>query len=212
MPTKEDTNIKHHKTMRYTMPRKYTTMMLLSVMTLATFTGCKKDEDEAPVTPAAPTNETELITTVRLTFNTLNNTEYKYFTFIDLDGDGGNAPMITADTLSSDSIYLLSVEVLDESGTPVVDITQEIIDEGVDHQFFYEDSSGLLQLAYGDADANNLPIGQTMSCITGLAGSGTLKVTLRHQPDKTAPGVSNGDITNAGGDTDLEVVFPLVVD
>jgi hypothetical protein len=37
-------------------------------------------------------------------------------------------------------------------------------------------------------------------------------VTLRHEPDKGAAGVSGGDITNAGGDTDIEVTFPVVIE
>lgn len=185
--------------------------ILLLAWALVLLFACKKEDTVDPVTPAPPTNETELITTLRITFNTLSDGEYKYFAFADLDGAGGNAPVITADTLSRDSIYLMTLEVLNESAVPVVDITQQILNEGVDHQFFFTDTAGLLQLAYGDADANGRPIGQMMSCIAGQGGAGTLKVILRHQPDKSAPGVSGGDITNAGGDTDLEVVFPLVV-
>ena len=36
-------------------------------------------------------------------------------------------------------------------------------------------------------------------------GHGQFTVTLRHEPDKSAQGVSAGDITNAGGETDIEV-------
>ena len=42
-------------------------------------------------------------------------------------------------------------------------------------------------------------------------GNGTITVILRHEPDKDASGVSNGDITNAGGETDIEVVFNVEV-
>ena len=174
-------------------------------------TSCKKDEDD-PVTPTAPpVNEEELITTVRITFNTLSDAEYKYFVFTDLDGDGGNAPVITADTLSEDSIYNMNIEVLNESVSPIEEITQEIVAEGVDHQFFYQVTGANLLLAYGDADATAMPIGQSGSCIAGGPSTGTLKLTLRHMPDKNAAGVSAGDIANAGGDTDIEVTFPAVV-
>jgi len=37
-------------------------------------------------------------------------------------------------------------------------------------------------------------------------------VTLRHQPDKGAIGVSDGDITNAGGETDIEVLFDVIIE
>ena len=37
-------------------------------------------------------------------------------------------------------------------------------------------------------------------------------VVLRHLLDKFAEGVADGDITNAGGDTDVEVSFPIVIE
>lgn len=175
------------------------------------FAGCKKDVAD-PAAPPAAVNEEELITTVRLTFNTASFAEYKYFTFSDPDGDGGASPVITADTLSADSIYDVNVEVLNESVSPVDDITAEILAEGTAHQFFYQVTGADLVFAYGDADANGDPIGLLMACFAGAPGSGTLKVTLRHEPDKTASGVGMGDITNAGGDTDIEITFPVVVD
>ena len=181
------------------------TMLFCCVMLI---TSCKKDEDDAPGPNMPPVNEEELLTTVRITFNTLSDAEYKYFVFTDLDGDGGNAPVITADTLSEDSIYSMNIEVLNESVSPIEEITQEIIAEGVDHQFFYQVTGANLLLAYGDADTNAMPIGQSGTCIAGGPSIGTLKITLRHM---SGTGVSFGDITNAGGDTDIEVTFPAVV-
>ncbi|MCB0763865.1 MAG: type 1 periplasmic binding fold superfamily protein, partial [Flavobacteriales bacterium] len=65
---------------------------------------------------------------------------------------------------------------------------------------------------YDDMDANMLPIGLESMWTIGAASNGTVIVTLRHEPDKTATGVSSGDITNAGGETDIEVTFPLVIE
>jgi hypothetical protein len=42
--------------------------------------------------------------------------------------------------------------------------------------------------------------------------SGNLTITLIHEPDKFAEGVSGGNIENAGGSTDAEVVFPVIVE
>ena len=39
--------------------------------------------------------------------------------------------------------------------------------------------------------------------------SASMTVILRHEPDKAGAGVSDGDITNAGGETDIEVTFPF---
>jgi len=36
-------------------------------------------------------------------------------------------------------------------------------------------------------------------------------ITLRHEPAKDATGVSDGDITNAGGETDISVNFPVEI-
>ena len=40
---------------------------------------------------------------------------------------------------------------------------------------------------------------------------GSITVILKHKPMKTAANVSNGDISNAGGETDIEVTFPIDV-
>ncbi len=174
--------------------------------------GCKKESTDTPTATVPPVNEQELITTVRLTFNTLSGAEVKVLEFSDPDGDGGAAPVITADTLSVDSIYDVDLEVLNESVSPMLDITSEIQQEGTVHQFFSQVTGADVAFAYGDADANGRPIGLLMSCIAGGASNGSLTLTLRHQPDKGATGVADGDITNAGGETDIEVTFPLVVE
>ena len=41
---------------------------------------------------------------------------------------------------------------------------------------------------------------------------GNLKITLRHRPQKNAEGVASGNITNAGGATDAEVIFPVAIE
>ena len=69
-----------------------------------------------------------------------------------------------------------------------------------------------MAVTYADADGNGRPVGLTSIWTVGAASNGTITVTLRHEPDKGAAGVSAGDITNAGGETDIEVTFPLVID
>ncbi len=170
--------------------------------------GCRKDEGSTDQPPVV--NEEEVITTVRLHME--NATQHVHLEWTDLDGDGGAAPVITADTLSVDSVYEVEVELLNESVSPAVDVSAEVADEGVDHQFFFQVSGTGTTFAYADADANGNPIGLAAVCTAGPSGTGTLTLTLRHQPDKYATGVSDGDITNAGGETDVEVTFPLVVD
>lgn len=185
---------------------KYMTMALFAA---AAITGCKKDEDD-PVAPP-PINEEELITTLRLHFHSANDVEHVHFEFSDLDGDGGNAPVIEADTLSSDSVYSVEIEVLDESGGSVDDITAEILAEDEEHQFFFQVSGANATVTYNDADADGNPVGLSTTWTVGAVSSGNVIVTLRHEPNKGAAGVSSGDITNAGGETDIEITFPVVI-
>lgn len=185
---------------------KYTALLLGGIVA---FASCKKDKDD-PVPPTV--NEEELITTLVLHFHSAGGSEHKHFRFSDLDGDGGNAPVITADTLSQDSIYHVGIMVLNESATPVEDITAEILAEGTVHQFFFHANGGDATVAYDDLDANGSPIGLNTTWTIGAPGNGTITVTLRHGPDKNGAGVSGGDITNAGGETDIEVTFPLFIE
>ncbi|MFN8352149.1 MAG: type 1 periplasmic binding fold superfamily protein [Flavobacteriales bacterium] len=188
---------------------QYLTMLVIAATLIAA--GCKKDNDD-PVSPAPPANEEELITTVRLTFQSAGNTETKHFSYVDLDGDGGGAPVIEADTLSADTGYTVTIQVLNESEVPAEDITAEIQAEEEAHQFFFQPSGANVTVAYADADGNGRPVGLASIWTVGAASNGTITVTLRHEPDKGAAGVSAGDITNAGGETDIEVTFPLVID
>ncbi|MEO1713252.1 MAG: type 1 periplasmic binding fold superfamily protein, partial [Bacteroidota bacterium] len=92
------------------------------------------------------------------------------------------------------------------------DITREIEEEDDEHQLFYQIASDLnLTVAYEDADGNNNPVGLLTTITTGDASTGTLTVTLRHEPAKDASGVSDGDIANAGGETDIEVIFDVEI-
>ena len=185
--------------------------ILLVVMPMVLLFGCKKDEDD-DTAPTPPANEEELITTVLLTFADQETSSAVFeMRFTDTDGDGGNAPVITADTLPANRAYDLSIRVLNESVSPAEEITTEIQNEGVDHQFFFQSSVTNMLINYADADANGAPIGLLNSATTADPAQGTLVVTLRHQPSKGAAGVSSGDITNAGGETDIEVTFPVVV-
>lgn len=168
---------------------------------------CKKDDD-----PIAPPHQEELITTLLLHFASQGGSENKTFNFTDLDGDGGNAPVILADTLSADTVYNVTIEVLNESESPAEDITQEIEDEGDDHQFFFLENNVDLDFSYQDVDNSGNPIGLSNTCAVGAVAMGTLTVVLRHQPDKNAAGVSGGDISNAGGETDNEVEFSAIVE
>jgi hypothetical protein len=183
--------------------------MAIAVVAALAITGCKKDED---VTVAPPiVNQEELITTMVLSFDGQAGAADKELRFTDADGDGGGAPVFDLDTLQAGSNYNVSVFLLNATANPVDTISNEVLAEGVDHQFFFQPAGANLTIAYADADANGAPIGLQTTMATGAASVGTLKVILRHEPNKSGAGVSAGDITNAGGETDIEVEFPLVI-
>ncbi|MBC7884976.1 MAG: type 1 periplasmic binding fold superfamily protein [Saprospiraceae bacterium] len=159
-------------------------------------------------------NEEELITEFKYTLVPRNGGSTSTFTFMDLDGEGGLPPDITSDTLMSGVVYDGKLSLLNVYSDVIQNITGEIKNEGDAHQFFYESSGELsdkLSVVYNDADINNNPIGIITVITTTGTGTGNLKITLRHEPNKSAVGVTSGIITNAGGETDIEVTFNVIV-
>ncbi len=185
--------------------------LALTILIAATITGCKPEDDD-PIAPTPPVNEEEVITTMILSFAGQAGATDKELRFTDADGDGGGAPIFDLDTLQAAANYNVSIMLLNETANPVDTISNEVLEEGLDHQFFFQTAGANITFAYADADANGNPIGLQTTTTTGAASMGTLKVTLRHEPNKSGAGVSSGDITNAGGETDVEVEFPLVIE
>lgn len=178
----------------------------LTSFALLVFTlfSCSNDDNPAPV------NEEEVITTIKVTLVNGGNTITLQSQ--DLDGDGPNAPIVTVSgDLAASTTYLGSVKFLNELENPAEDITAEVEEEGVDHQLFFDLTNSLGTITYDDVDDNGNPIGLEFTLVTGSAGSGTLTITLRHKPNKEASGVSDGDITNAGGSTDAQVTFNVTI-
>jgi hypothetical protein len=180
-------------------------LLAIALIIVVTFTACDKDEETI-----LPVNEEELITTVKLTLT--GGGQVVTLTSKDLDGDGPNAPVVTvSNNLLANTTYVGQAEFLNELVTPADNLTVEIEEEGVDHQIFYQALASLGTFTYTDVDANGKPIGLSFTYTTNNAASSDVTVTLRHLPNKSASGVATGNITNAGGATDAEVVFPIVV-
>ncbi|NJN78535.1 MAG: type 1 periplasmic binding fold superfamily protein [Saprospiraceae bacterium] len=179
-------------------------LLLISVLGLSIyFSACVKD----PVIP----NEEEVITTLRYTLTSDSVGVPIVLTFQDLDGDGGNAPLISGGTLAANTTYFASLELLNEVENPAENITDEIVAEAEAHQFFFQTTLDGLTVNYEDTDADGNPIGIATKVTTTNATSGTITIILKHEPNKTAANVANGDITNAGGETDIQVTFAVDV-
>jgi hypothetical protein len=183
--------------------KKFYGIVIFTCLAMTTFFSCKDDGHDH--------NEEELITTLIYTVKDASGNGV-VFTFLDADGDGGNAPIITTEgELVKNKTYFGSVIVRNDSTNPSVDITEEIEEEDEDHQFFFSALQGVT-ITYDDKDANNNPVGlKTKVEVGDISGKGPLKIVLRHQPNKGGTGVSSGDITNAGGETDIEVEFEVTV-
>jgi hypothetical protein len=183
--------------------KKY--ILVFSTVIAMTLTSCSNDDPEI-------INEEEVITTLEVTLIPQGGGTTVTLVSRDLDGDGPNAPVISVSgPLQANKTYAGTAKVLNETETPAENITLEVEEEGDEHQFFYTFSNSIATVAYTDQDKNGRPIGIAFNLTTTSAGIGNLKVTLRHEPNKTAAGVAAGNITNAGGETDVEVDFSLTV-
>jgi hypothetical protein len=153
-----------------------------------------------------PDDENELITSVTLKFTEQGTNVTNSFSYKDPDGDGGNAPVkFDSVSLKANTTYTLAIELLDESKTPTDDITKEVNEKSDEHLFIYTPSPAtLLTYTYTDKDKNGIKIGLTGTAKTGAAGTGKLKVQLRHQP-----GAKDG--TSTPGSDDLNLDFNLKV-
>lgn len=167
------------------------------------FTGCSDDD------PPAPVNEEELITTLTVTLTPSGGGTVVTLQKKDLDGDGPNAPEYSVSgNLTVGKTYSGAIQVLNENKTPVENITEEVLDEADDHQFFFTPAGGLnISTTYSDQDSNGNPLGIEFNLFAVAASSGTLTVTLRHLPSKP-----NTGLDNAGGETDIQATFSITVE
>lgn len=166
---------------------------------------CSKDDNPEVI------NEEEVITTMNVTLT--NGLQTITLQSLDLDGDGPDEPVVTVSgNLSANTTYTGTIELLNQTESPAEDITAEVEEENTEHQFFYILTGAIAGTEYLDTDDNGNPLGIQFSVTTGAAGTGTLTIYLIHQPDKYATGVSSGDKTNAGGETDFQATFPITVE
>jgi len=178
----------------------------LLFLPFAAILSCNDDDEIIPV------NEEEVITTLTATLTPVGGGSDITLRSRDLDGDGPNTPVIEVlGTFMANSEYTGTLQVLNETESPAEDITLEVREEDEEHQFFFTPTNNIVSVAYSDTDGNGNPVGISFRLTTSNTGTGTLTITLRHEPNKAASGVSSGDITNAGGETDVEATFTITV-
>ncbi|WP_282163134.1 type 1 periplasmic binding fold superfamily protein [Ulvibacterium marinum] len=195
------------------------TIKFLSALALTGFllTSCS-DDDDAP----EPVNEEETITTMTVTLVPQGSGTTVTLVSRDLDGDGPNAPDIdVSGSLAENTVYDGGVVLLNETETPAENVNEEIEGEADEHQFFFVVGGALnATTAYGDDESDYVseetgenftttnPVGIVFTLTTTDASSGTLAVTLRHEPKKP----NDGSLADAGGETDITQTFSLTIE
>ncbi|MGB0897504.1 MAG: type 1 periplasmic binding fold superfamily protein [Flavobacteriaceae bacterium] len=181
-------------------------MKTLKLLTLGSLfialTSCSSDDDHPE-----HVHEEEVITTIVATLTPQGGGTDVTLTSRDIDGGGPGEPVITiSGDLGANTTYNGAITLSNETEDPAEDITAEVYEEGAEHQFFFTSEIGTV--AYDDTDENGDPIGLEFTLTTiDNSTTGNFTIILRHEPNKDGTGVSDGDITNANGETDLEVTF-----
>ena len=189
------------------------TLYLTALLTLA-FVSCKSDEPTQE-------NDGEVITDVTLKFQELNSSNAlvgSVLSFKASDPQGievGKTPTIQSINLAKGKKYQMTIEVT--NAIKGEDITQEILTEAAAHQFFFLGQvfdSSFLSIQYADAGgiALGLKTTVTVSPSTGTNNS-SMRVVLRHDLNKSFTGANNPNFANfvqAGGETDLDITFPVI--
>ncbi len=174
---------------------------------LGLLSSCGKEDSE--LTNA---NQIKIITTVVITLSPEDESEDVVLRFEDLDGNGPAPAQITNATLQDSLCYRVSVLFRNATTDPVTDVTGKIRTEAEEYQVFYQFEPDLnVTLAYTDSDRNGNPLGLASRLCTLAEGSVEFTLTLRHQPDKNGLDVSDGDLSNAGGETGIKATFDLTV-
>ena len=179
------------------------------------FASCESEDPEKE-------NDGEVITDVTLKFQELNASNAlvgSVLSFKASDPQGievGKTPTIQSISLAKGKKYQMTIEVA--NAIKGEDITQEILTEAAAHQFFFLGQvfdSSFFSIQYADAGgvALGLKTIVTVSSSTGTNNS-NMRVVLRHDLNKSFPGASSPTFANfaqAGGETDLDLTFPVIL-
>jgi hypothetical protein len=179
------------------------------------FASCESNDPEEE-------NDGEVITDVTLNFQELNasgGTVGSVISFKASDPQGievGSSPTIQTVTLTKGKTYRMSIEVY--NSIEKEDITEEILEEADEHQFFFLGTAvtgNILAITYDDPSGERIGL-RNKVVVSSSPGTNNaqLRVILRHDLDKGFPGASNPNFANfvqAGGESDLDITFPVVI-
>jgi hypothetical protein len=185
-----------------------TNFIILSILALSLvyFSSCKKQSTDEHTNLD---EENELITTVSLTLiDSASNDTFRY-TWKQLGGPGTT---ITVDTIKliPNRTYFGSTQILDESKTPVFNVTEEIRADANHHRFVFTSTTPNVRVNILDFDTHLPPIelglSYTIYTQNAVGGSHKLDVVLRHYTESSP---KTDGLT--AGSTDISVSFPMVL-
>lgn len=203
-----------------------TAAMLAAALTFS----CADDNDSNPMGPDDPDDhheddhdddhghgpgEVELITTFKITLTPQGGGSSLTVQFQDLDGEGGNAPVVDKIVVDAGTVYDGMIQELNELESPPEDITVEIREEAEVHQLFFETLGGFAPatVAYADKESDYVtntgadhPVGLKFTLtVPANARNGQLRVSQSHYDAGPKDGVTPSD------ETDIEVTFEVEV-
>ncbi|HML56784.1 MAG TPA: hypothetical protein PKA85_00315 [Ferruginibacter sp.] len=187
------------------MKKNFKLFLAAAIFGSVALTSCSKDNEES--------NDEELITTVALSFTPVGGGTTNTFQFRDVDGPGGNPPVIDEIVLSPGMAYNMSVRGLNESVTPTEDITIEINNESTSHRFYHLPSaaSGIV-VDNLNTDGNGITLGVTGRVTTGVASTGTYRVVLRHYGATPPDKVEADPVDSPKSSSDIDITFSARVE
>ncbi len=173
------------------------------ICTMIVLLAACKDSNITPSNP--PSNEAELITTMKVILTDSATSQVYPFIFRDTDGEGGAGPtQFDTIQLSAGHVYYSNLLLLDESKAVIDTISNEVLEEADDHLVFYDVTGADINVSLTDKDSKQLPLGLQSIWRTGAVSSGQINIQLKHQP-----GVKDG--SKAPGETDAMVSFPIMI-
>ena len=174
-------------------------LCLFLVATMLLITSCGDDPE--------PEEEEELITTLIVTLAPQGGGDEVTLMFYDEDGETGSIPpeYTVSGPLSTNTVYEASITLLNETDNPAENITEEIEEEKDDHIFCFTLTGLSLTIDNLDKDNQGLDVGLSCEWTTEGAGTGTVRIVLRHQP-----GTKTGTCPGSGS-TDIDVTFNLEI-
>lgn len=197
------------------MKTKRNSIITICLLIVVLISGCKKKKEDI-ATPQSPGNETGLITSLKIVFDDLSPSNNDVVAvFEDLDGVGINPPTIQ-DTikLKRTKNYIATIYLLDKSKTPVDTLSNNVLLDANNYQFFFTFTGISINKTYLDQDNNSpsLPIGLRTQWFVGggvdgnIIEEGTTQIMLK----KYQQGTKDGMATT--GDEVIKVLFYTRID